>query len=163
MNLRTILWSQPRDVFLYSCEAYRIWMVESQRSSLADTVAEYPLAGYAGFVLFSLVTVVYPDARHLNHLAIASVFIFAGVATHIYLKQRWGLASVVFARYRRIPYFKSVIVDAIMVLMLVLMLAATSGSPMLTLCVVVVHWLMVGTVFYALLERRRMPDQQETL
>ncbi|WP_213947043.1 hypothetical protein [Luteibacter sp. dw_328] len=114
------------------------------------------------FVFFSLICVVFPDARHLGRLEIASLCVVAAVATHFYLKQRWELAAAVFARYRRIPYFRSVIVYTVMVLMQVLMLASASDSPILTLCAIAAHWLILSTVFYALMERRRLPDQQET-
>jgi hypothetical protein len=159
MNIKAILWTQPRDVLLYSCEAYRTWMIESKRSSLAETYAEFPLATYVGFILFALITTVYPNAGHLGRLNLAFVFLLALCVTHAYLKRNWGLAATVFARYRPIPYVRDVIVNSFMVMLFVVMFVLTRDSPVLIVCAVLAHWITVGTVFYALMERRRLPDQ----
>lgn len=162
MSIRRVLWNQPRDVFLYSCEAYRQWMVASQRSSLAETYAEMPLASYVGFVSFALLSAAYPDAGHRGPIDVLVVVFVAACATHIYVKKRWGLAAQVYARYRPIPYVRDVVVSGSMVVLFVFMLALTRDSPILTLCAVAAHWLIVGTVFYAFMERRRLSEQEGT-
>lgn len=162
MNAVSILWYRPRDVLLYSCEAYRIWMVSSQRESVARSYAEMPLATHIGIVLYALLMAIYPDFRALGRGEVFIILLFGAVIAHNLIKPSWGTAAEIYARYRPTSYPREVFVSGLPVVFLLVSLVFARDHPALILCAIAAHWLIVGTVFYALMERRRLPDQQGT-
>jgi hypothetical protein len=156
MNIPPVLWARQREVFLYDCEAYRVWMVRSGRESQARSYAEFPVAIYISIVMCGIVLALGDLASHFDWLAWLILFLLAAAMAHVFLRSRWEEAGAVYAKYLPVPYWLHTIVAGSIVVTLFMSLAVFTLYPLLTPVILAVHWLVIGTFYHALLSRRRI-------